>query len=174
MKTILAPDDEKSIQATLTITRIIVAALCLGVLTFGFVVLIQKGVPPLIIQLRPWPLSPIACAVAAMSLVMSFVIPSILRQAANKGGVDSASGKKENLLPLLLQKTQNETIIGCAILEGAAFLNLAAAMLEPSLLHLLIAAIVWFFLVARFPLSAEQFVANVEERLESESLARNL
>lgn len=166
----LTGDEEKSIRGMLQTTRIIVFALVAGVFSFGFVVLSTKGLPPLILNLNHGPLSLIAIVGAAMSLVMSFVVPKMLGKVMPLNQTPEVSSPKNAPLLLALQQIQTETIIGCAILEGAAFLNLTVAMIEPNLLHLVVAAVVWLFLVARFPLFVDQFIAGVQERLESQDL----
>lgn len=164
-------DEEKSIRGMLQTTRIIVFALAAGVISFGLVVLSTKGLPPLILNLNPGPLSLIAISVAAISLFMSFVVPKMLSKAIPVNRTPEMSSQKNAPLLMALQQIQTETIIGCAILEGAAFLNLIAAMMEPNLLHLLVAAVVWLFLVARFPLFVDQFITGVQERLESQDFS---
>lgn len=162
----LNAEDEKKVLAALQVQRIIVFALSMGVLMFGFVVLLQKSLPPVGVQLAPWPLSPIAIFVAVSAIGMSFIVPQLLRQAKER----AAEASSTKFSPWqIAQQMQVEKIVGCALLEGAAFLNLVAVMMQPSMVNLGVAAFLWLLIVSRVPFSADQFLAEIQARLRDQA-----
>jgi hypothetical protein len=156
----LTGDNETRAAGQLQILRIIVGALCMGVVVFQGVVLTQR---PLEMKALAIPMDLVPLLTAAVMIVMSFVLPVILRNAtANQGTPDAGTSSLEKALV----GVQTETIVGAALLEGAAFMNLAFAFTGGNLLHLLAANVPLLFLFARMPFSKDAFLHRVEQRLQ--------
>jgi peptidoglycan/LPS O-acetylase OafA/YrhL len=118
--------------------QMIVAALVVGVLVFAGVVYFMNmgGQPP---QGQPM-ISMIMAALGATVIVARFFIPGLVVQSSCRGIADGTwkpaasnqpgylppSNEREKLLSVYLSKT----IIGAALLEGGAFANLVAYLLE--------------------------------------------
>lgn len=149
-----------TVDATVRTLQIIVMALAAGVFTFGLVVFFRPGggLKPL----DPQAIISIVMAVISLSLIPSrFIVPAaILRSGrqriargsepvATRRGVGSPLPDSEQAKLLVLLHTT--TIIGAALLEGAAFANLTAFMLEGQVYSLVLAGLLLLGIVSAIP-----------------------
>jgi hypothetical protein len=152
------PPDREEIGRVVFTTRIIVASLAAGVLLFGLFVLAAQG-----INLQaPWGLLTAFAIVFGCSTVpLWFVVPSILaanqmRQIAQlpsrKGheAESDATVRRQDAHQLALV-FQTKTLVGCALLEGAAFFALVAFLLEHHTASLVVATVLLMGILSQFP-----------------------
>lgn len=150
------PQREQLAPAVRTM-QIIVGALAFGLLNFmGVVVFVirpaDKGPAP-----DEMVLTYVSVGLAAMSVLLSFVVPIALAGQLRKtvGLLPSQTGRSRaiedaNLAPLL-QMHQTLLIIRCAILEGAGFFNLVAHIIERHKITLAAAGVLLFIMMTQFP-----------------------
>jgi branched-subunit amino acid transport protein len=150
-------EQERFFRAMLTNMRILSAALISGVVVFLVVVLF-------IIKSDPKPglplLTYLGLAFGAVAVVFAFIIPGFIGGTIKQALVD---GKRVDLPPQfktsqevgiagnLLFLFQTRLIIGYAILEGAAFFNLVAYMLERQDVSLAVVGLLLGAMMAKFP-----------------------
>lgn len=111
--------------------QIIVFALAMGVVTFGVVV-------ALVIQPKQTEevfLAYVGAAAGAIAIPAALVVPRIFASQQ----------------PITPQTYQAKIIIGAAILEGTAFLNLTAYMIEGHLYSLAVAGVLLLLILMHFP-----------------------
>ncbi|MBX3438908.1 MAG: hypothetical protein KF861_15565 [Planctomycetaceae bacterium] len=129
----------QSIDQVARVAQIITLGLVMGAVTMGaLTVFIMRTAP------APAPgvlVSSLAALAAGAAFVLHFVAPSLMV----KRQLRSTTG--EQLPGLYLMKT----IQGLAILEGAVFFNLVAAMIEHNVWSLAIAGGLLFWMLAMFP-----------------------
>jgi hypothetical protein len=135
--------------------RIIVAALCTGVVLFVGVVLFG-GLGPQI-PAAPLPgvglpqITAIAIGFLVADVAMALVLPGVMTRIGRKGiakGTSPMAGASDT--EKLLSLYQSQTILGCALLEGAGFLGAVAALLEGHQAGLAVAGIAAGLMVALF------------------------
>ncbi len=139
--------------------QIIVGALAAGVLFFLVIVIGVLGSP-----MRPLdPQAVVSLVMAALAiaciparLIVPVLIVNVGCQKIARGGRTSPSHTVHATLPNtdegnLLQLFMTKLIVGCAILEGAAFGNLVAYMLEGQLYSLALAIVCTIGMLAAFP-----------------------
>jgi len=137
------------------ISQVIAGALIMGVVTFGVVAfIIGKAEPPKLPMI-----SIMAGGFALMATAMRFVVPMIVVNGANAGlqQVDST-----DLMNQLAGLYQTKTIIGFALLEGAAFFNLVAYITEKQFWSYGVVAFLLGVMAISFP-SQGQFESWAEE-----------
>ncbi|HYG77294.1 MAG TPA: hypothetical protein VEK08_19975 [Planctomycetota bacterium] len=129
--------------------QIVVGALCSGVFTFFIVsTFMPAAKPPM-----PTPvLTFVALGLAVMAFVTRAVLTSILDKAAFKR---AAQLPAEQRLGQLLVAYRTRTILGAAMLEGAAFFSLIAWMLERQSYSILTAGVLLSALIAGMPTRAK-------------------
>ncbi len=151
----MGPENSNPMDRTLTILRIIVIALISGVVIFmGVVAAIKRGQPP---AGGPF-LAYILAATAIPILFVRLIIPSLMvkngcRQLAGSvwappdlagqatAGLSAGTPEWETAEQdkiKLAELFQRKTIMGAAMCEGAALMNVAAFMLERQLFSLLV------------------------------------
>jgi hypothetical protein len=140
--------------------QMIVGALAAGVLSFAVVLMIINPGQADAVELDPLTLSLIAAGVAAVAIVMSFLVPMLLAGAARQTIVD---GKASSTLPQpsnpeavgdvapLAGMFLTRLIIGAALLEGAAFFNLVAFWIERQIYSLALAGVILVLILLRIP-----------------------
>lgn len=153
----LNAEQERFLRAMLTNMRIISAALISGVIVFLVVVLFivegdrQPGTPLL---------TYLGLAFGALGLVFAFIVPgfmggSIKQALADGKRVDLPAQFKASqdvgIVGNLLFLFQTRLIIGYAILEGAAFFNLVAYMIERQDVSLAIVGLLLGAMLVKFP-----------------------
>ena len=120
-------------------TQIITGAMVSGVVTFGAVVVFALGAltePP-----SGFIISGVGAVFSLVAFVLHLVIPSVIAAQQSHGA------NKQQLYGIYLQKT----IVGLALLEGAAFFNLIACIVEHNWWSLAIAGGLCFWMLAMFP-----------------------
>ena len=155
--------------------QVVVLALAAGVVTFGVIVTVIGAEPPGDRQPEPSIISYLAVAAACVALVASIAVPGLLAAIARRRIVTGqpAMPNPKLTLPAELGDVgpiavvyQTRLIVSVAFLEGAAFFNLIAYLLEGQLMSLTAAAIMLIALVSRFP-TASQMTGWVEEQLKA-------
>ena len=146
--------------------RIIAGALIAGVLTFAGVASVvvfsqvpvaaqPGGEPPAGPQDGSEILMYLAMALAAVAIVMSFVVSNLVSAAGVKGVAKmaqdgTATGPKE-LFGRLLAVAQTKMIIALALVEGAAFFNLIAFISTKSLIPPAVVGALLLVMAIHFP-----------------------
>ena len=108
--------DEQFVDRTRMTLTIIVCAMAAGILTFSVVtIFLRSGKEP-----SEGIFHFLALGVGAAAIVGSCIVPGIIgKNASSQGGVRGLAGI-----------FQTKTIIACALIEGAAFFNLVAYLIE--------------------------------------------
>ena len=144
--------DARSIQwknqdvAVLT-CQIIVGALGMGVLTFAGIVLFQSSVQ---INLVPTATVYVAVFVAVIAIAMSFAVPALISTLATSR-LNGSQEPADETVTKLFSVFQTQLILGCAFLEGAAFLNVFLYQGSKSIFSLVAFAVCTAFLIVRIP-----------------------
>ena len=130
--------------------QIIAAAWMLGVLVFlGMVLIITAGR----IDGQPEMITMIAAGFTFLMLVNHFVIPSIMVKAQLKqvvlSGIHQKSGEEKIQGCCGIYQTQ--LIVGFALLEGAAFFNVVALMMEHCMISIALITLLLLVMAAKFP-----------------------
>jgi hypothetical protein len=165
--------------------QIIVFALVMGIVSFlGVVVFIRHGPNPPNAANNTGPmLTYLGIGFAALMLVLHFVLPllfvSNVRRLIVKGAWNPAgrgdpvsaehlsrmsdADKLCSLFPLY----QSQLIVSAAVLEGAAFFNLIAYLLEGDVVSLVVVGLLLAVMLVRFPTNnrAERFLSEQLELL---------
>ncbi len=131
--------------------QIIVAALCMGMLTFAGVSLYQSGFQ---VKLMATATTLIGVIAAAGAIVMSFVFPPLV-SGLSTSRLSSSQEPNSEIARQLLAVYQTQLILGCAFLEGAGFLNVYLYKMFESIFPLVAFAICLALLVARIPTKAK-------------------
>lgn len=159
-------DGPDPIAPTLRSVQIITIALALGVATFlALVALVLRS--GRLFTPDPWaitgPLSAAGLALAVLALAGSLVIPGLMAEAQRRalargegpGQLKRRSGaERPTDAEALLASYTTQRIVGAALLEGAAFFNGIAFMLEGKAPALVAALALLGALLARFPTRA--------------------
>ena len=127
--------------------QIIVAALCMGVLTFTGVALMRDGFQ---VVLQPTLTTLIGVFAAVSAIAMSFIIPAIVSHLS-ASRLSSAHHSTDENVTKLFSVYQVQLILGCAFLEGAAFLNVFLYQTSHTIFSLASAAICVALMLVRIP-----------------------
>jgi len=145
----------QSVTQGVRVLQIIVAALMLGVLTFGGVAtflafLTEHEVPQPPAVPAPPMLAYLAAAFATVLFVVHLIVPMIvLRSSLQQVGSRSSV---EELTPVdLVPSYIASTIVACALPEGAAFFNLVAVIIDRQYWSLGVAGAMLVLIAIRFP-----------------------
>lgn len=144
--------------------RIITFALLSGVMVFAGVTLVMNGFR---FGEDPDILSWIGLGFAGVMIVNSFVIPPVMAKtqinaiAAKPDGSRDAADRTEQLLGVY----RSQTIVGCALLEGAAFFNLVATIVTPFIGNVVAVAVLMGLMLSRVP-SATRLQHWVQDRTQ--------
>lgn len=152
-----ASERESGQEQPLQVLQIIAGSLLSGVLTFltiTFVIRSGKG----LFAPQPWEVVPpggmltaIGLAMAALMIVLAFVVP---RQVASGLRKQIAPGAPSAGSDAFFGVYQTQMILGLALLEGAAFFNAIAFLLEGHIPSLLAFGVLVALMLARFPTRA--------------------
>ena len=166
--------DEKQREhvCSMTVTaQIITAALAIGILVFAAVVLVlfqgsdqgdQENLPVV---------TYVALGFGVLALVASVLVPRLI-DAGNRNGILSGTNQPSNSsqqtaevgeVGLFMGMYLGRLIVGVAILEGAAFFNLAARIIEGQTISLIMAALLLVAILLKFPTRS-----SVENWIETE------
>ncbi len=129
-------------EQALRAMQIIAVALVLGVLVFGLMAVFAIGA--LDEPADGFIVSAVGAAFAAGAFVMHLIVPNLMTQPSR----DDAANRDE-LAHYRIYMTR--MIVGLAILEGAAFFNIIAAIIEHNWWSLAIAGTLVFWMLAMFP-----------------------
>ncbi len=158
--------------------RIIWGALIQGVVIFAVIALVvrrDKG----IVAANAFDMSnvlvPFGLGLAALQLVLSFVVPPFIAKAAlSKLGRDAKGAKAEPgweewppRAPVFWPVFQTSFIIRAALLEGAGFFNLIAYLITGSAVSITASAVIIASLLALFP--NEQSIRSWMEQANTDS-----
>ncbi|QDT95704.1 hypothetical protein [Gimesia aquarii] len=128
-------------------------ALIMGVVTFGIVVIMigLKGAPGDDLPVITYG----GIGIAALMLVLRFFVPDMMARNQFKQAMQTAKAEgnedEEEMLGKFYQIFLTRLIIGMALLEGAAFLNLVAVMAENQPLGFVPVAILLLAMIASVP-----------------------
>lgn len=181
----LSNDQREHIKSLLRPMQIIVFALFMGLMTFLVVIVAMRlGTPP---DGQAGPprepfLSYIAIIAAFVAPVAAVFVPRLvaasMRQAIVDGkpmtdmGMPHASEELRQVHPLVAMY-QTTLIIGCGILEGAAFFNAVVFMLERQQMNLIAAAVLAVLILVQFP-TGGRLVSWVEDELNNIDRLRSM
>lgn len=132
------------LKQQIKVIQIIAMALMMGVLSFGVVAFkLGQGKQP--------PATPIVSYVAAgmgvMMFVMHIVVPKIVTNQ-RMNGLEKHAG---DVTSILVKTFQTKTIIGFALLEGAAFYGLVAYIVEGHEIAIGVSIFMLFCMSIEFP-----------------------
>ncbi len=132
----------------LKVLQFIVGSLMAGATVFGVISVIAGGLPQPA-DIRADTLSAIGVVVTIVCAAMSLMITRAQDRATEYAllSLDNESQSDEQLS----ERLQQRTIIGCALLEGAIFLNLILNVAKRNLLLLLLAAALLALMSFYFP-----------------------
>lgn len=158
--------------------QIIVAALMMGVASFGGYAIFQGA--------GPWTFFgperlDLMLGMAAISAVSSIIVPMLVPRASpgNSPNVQPAmqsmlTGKPDHDHAIYeAQRIQVTTIIGCALLEAGAFGNVFAFMTTSDFVHALVVVILLAGIAWRFP-TRSKYLRRVEYAVETARLDQPL
>lgn len=140
----------ENFEGTIRVNQIIVFSLTMGLAFFiGFAILkfSQENVP---LNWKPSVLAVVGWVVGASALPACFIVPSLMGHATRRK--EAASNESTaNLQSKFLQSYQSQLIVGCALLEGPAFLNTYAFMADTHPGSIAAAIVLAVVLLSRIP-----------------------
>lgn len=140
----------RKFEASVRTMQIIAAALMMGVLMFlGVVLVVTEGK----LDGHPEMITMIAAGFAFLMLVNHFVIPPIIVKAQLKQAIATGMNQKQDdeKIQECCGVCQTQLIVGFALLEGAAFFNLVAMMVEHCGASIAVVTLLLLVMVAKFP-----------------------
>jgi hypothetical protein len=150
----MASESPSDVDGITRVCQILVAALCLGIVSFG-VVAIQQGLAGEPDDARLFTL--IACGTSVAAILGAMILPRMIvathrRQLArNAGPLTSNETSESSERAQLAAIYQTKTIIGAALFEGAAFMSLFAFLAESQPIALAAAAVMLVGVISCFP-----------------------
>ncbi len=156
----ITPHNERQISATLMTLRIIAGALIMGVITFSVIAISQGSENPN----QGWSiLFWVAIGGAVVAIIASQVASAIIPRSATTQGISV-----ERALAIYSQRT----IVGLAILEGAALLTVVIFLIEGQWVLLAATAFLILLMLLRIP-SRGRLIQWIEERQQLGQLSGN-
>jgi len=132
--------------------QIVAAALMIGAFNFLFVVVLTNGGDVFGLK-QPALITVIAAVIGAIMIGAHFTVPGMIARSqlktAASQGLTGQDEESQNEKALLVYRTQ--LIVGLALLEGAAFLNLAALMIDKSVSSLAVFGLLICLMLLKFP-----------------------
>ena len=129
--------------------QIITFALMQGVVVFGAVAFFISRDKPKTDGFLVW----IALGLAVVAVVIRSIIGGFLNGALSSGMDrtvwDELPSQKQN--SRLIGQFQTKHIVECALLEGAAFLNLIAYIMERNIISIIVAGVLLMLIMISFP-----------------------
>ncbi len=137
-------------EASVRTMQIIALALIMGVVMFLGVVLVARAGK---FDGEPNTMNFIAAGFTFLMLVNHFVIPPIIIKTQLKQAIAAGMNQQQDHEKILTccGVYQTQLIVGFAFLEGAAFSNLVAMMVEHSALLIAVVTLLLLLMVAKFP-----------------------
>ncbi len=152
--------------------RIIVAALALGVASYGAFVVAQNIGKPQVLAARLDSLNVILLALGLVTLLLGIFVPYVVfsssRGSLPQVPAELAKTPQQARLVAIQLRIQTATIIGCALFEGGAFANLFGYSQSRELLHLVLAGVLLLGICAHFPTTGAY-----ERRIDDELRRQN-
>jgi len=163
-------DYERSLTTAVRTSTLIALGMISGVIGFlGIAVVLTGGD----FSTEFGVLSIVAAAAAFFLCGVHFLIPSVITRSQMARLV--AEGWKDRTDPEKIQRLcqvwQMQLIVGIAVLEGAAFFNIVALIVEKSFLSVAAIAVLLPLMLAKIPnrLKAEWWVQERQREIESQS-----
>ena len=130
--------------------QIIVFALVMGVVTFLGIALVVNGAG---IEGEPDILSWLGLGIAALMIAAHLIVPRISASAAlsQVSTEEVRNADDDRKFELIAPAYQGQLIVACALLEGAAFLNLVGYMLNEYVGNLFAAMALVAMIAAKIP-----------------------
>jgi len=155
-------NENPQITQQLRTLQIIVVALAMGCLTFAvFVIYSNQGKQPI-----GNTISILAAAVAVVMGLLKTILPNTISSIQNTNRSRRQKESESESSPNgAMAKFTTKTIVACAFLEGAAFFNVIAYMLEGNLWSIGIAGVLIAFMLMEFP--SENRFQRWEEKLKN-------
>ena len=158
----LTENAREAIKRSTTVLRIIVLALAMGVLAFAAFVAMQNAGKPQNVGTN---VNYMILALSVPMFLAGFILPRFIYRTMASLPVQPTPADPEVAEALrIFAAIQTSTIIGCALFEGTAFLNLVYYMINVELVHAAVAALCWVCILAHFP-TAGRIEQRVEEQL---------
>ena len=166
----LSNEQIESLRPRITQFRIVLAALIGGVAVLGLVVMAMGGMN---FRNNLSMLSMIFFGISVVVVLQAFVVPGIVRAgvagSSIKQGVPSADsesnkGPSDDSASRLLGTWFTSTLISAAMLESAAFINLAGAFVEKNTWHMVAAGVILILMVTRFP-TEDRVIGWIEDQI---------
>ena len=151
---VLDETSQNEIEVISRTTQIIVSALCAGIVFFAIFLLffyeVKKGPAGIITYL--------SLGFAGLETIMCLIVPRVMvvaHRAQVAAGLWSAPGPSKIATDAgkVAQIYQVTTIVGCALLEGAAFFALIAYMLEGNIVAMAVAGLMLIGVTMHFPMT---------------------
>ncbi len=147
----LNEDERQSIARSVLAMQIIAAALAAGVLAFLVIAIVLVGQDR---AEQPF-LSYLALGFAVLSIGAWMVVPNLMarqiRQSLAERELDDSDTARLQAVAQLVAAYQTRLIVGCAILEGAAFFSLVVYLLEAHPASLVVAAVLLLLIISQIP-----------------------
>ena len=163
----LTPKQVDQLRPRINQFRLVIGGLIAGVALFSLVMIAMKGV---VFAGQVSTMSTIILGISFVLIVNALLIPkfvdrAMVTQIAGQLNDVEDSQYEDRALPLLAAAWLNRSIIGAAMLEGAAFMNLVGMLIEGNAIHLVVAAVTMALMVTFFP-TESRIVQWIEDRLE--------
>ena len=141
------PSNARSLAKQL---KIITFALAQGAIIFGVVVLFLNNA---VIDGEPDILTWIALGAGGLMIVNHLVLPSLIvkAQLGNLSAEDFRGASDEDKFRYVGSAYRTQQIVACALLEGGAFFNLVAYMIDKSVYSVAAAAVLVVLILVRMP-----------------------
>lgn len=155
----------------LRVMRIILVALCLGVVFFGAVVLVaSQNAKPAVRPVMAW----LGLGLGVSALLARQFMRSFLETVNRKGLIEKtkAGVSGEETSNLLIKVYVSRLIIGAALLEGACFFNLICYMIEQQWWNLAVVGVFLAINASTFP-TKDGVETWIQQQLELLELDRN-
>lgn len=156
----LSPDQIDALRPRLVQFRLVFFALIAGVVVFAAVVLMISG--PLVLELPPSLLSLILIGLGVLTGLQGLVLPLLMRSASSK----NPSGQTGETVDRLAGVWFSSSLIGVALLESAAFLNLVGLFMERNPVHLVVAGLFVALMFVHYP-ATNRILDWMEQKLDS-------
>ena len=162
----LTDAQNQCLSNSVRVMQTIVGALAAGILSFFVVaIFVPVEAPPERPLLASLAIGATLVAIAAAWLVPSLIARNQVAQIANRGPRQLPTDELGDV-GSLVGAYQTALIVRAAILEGVAFFNLVAFMIERQPMNLVAAGVVGFILLAQVPT-----LARLEDWVQSELLS---
>jgi hypothetical protein len=163
----MQPSPPKDKETALRTTQIIAGAMILGVLAFGAVATMLVVNDESDAQGSSF-IAPLAAGVSLLLLVVCVIVPANVNSARTGAGASETARDTDSGQLALYAAYQTRMIIRFALLEGAAMLNLVAALVDKQPYSVAIAGLMAAIMALLFPTRGrvEAFVRSQAELRE--------